>query len=188
MQTGDRPRTQRLVLTARLKEGARERAVELVGSMPTPLETDGFEWLSVYLSESEVVFLVEAPDAESLVRQILDDPVRGTEIGPWLPLFDGPLHRAEEVYHWSYDLPDEVKEKIMINRILYTAEATAIGGGEGHAQTTGGGPDGELDVPTEMGGTGRPRTRPEHHFAARHAARCHTRKAPLSAGGGVACT
>src|SRR2546422_8960350 len=101
MQTGDRPRTQRLVVTARLKEGARERAVELVGSMPTPLETDGFEWLSVYLSESEVVFLVEAPEAEFLVRQILDDPVRGTEIGPWLPLFDGPLHRAEEVYHWS---------------------------------------------------------------------------------------
>jgi len=103
MQRGDRPRTQRLVLTARLKEGARERAVELVGSMPTPLETDGFEWLSVYLSESEVVFLVEAPEAEFLVRQILDDPVRGTEIGPWLPLFDGPLHRAEEVYQWSHD-------------------------------------------------------------------------------------
>lgn len=102
MQTGDRPRTQRLVLTARLKAGARERALELVGSMPTPLETDGFEWLSVYLSESEVVFLTEAPQAELLVRQILDDPVRGTEIGPWLPLFDGPLHRAEEVYHWSH--------------------------------------------------------------------------------------
>src|SRR2546430_13903891 len=112
MQTGDRPRTQRLVLTARLKEGARERAVELVGSMPTPLETDGFERLSVYLSESEVVFLVEAPEAEFLVRQILDDPVRGTEIGPWLPLFDGPLHRAEEVYHWSYDLPRSEERRV----------------------------------------------------------------------------
>ncbi len=70
------------MLTARLKEGARERALELVGSIPTPLETDGFEWLSVYLSECEVVFLTEAPEAELLVRQILDDPVRGTEIGP----------------------------------------------------------------------------------------------------------
>ena len=89
------------MLTARLKEGARERALELVGSIPTPLEPDGFEWLSVYLSECEVVFLTEAPEAELLVRQILDDPVRGTEIGPWLPLFDGPLHRAEEVYYWS---------------------------------------------------------------------------------------
>ena len=102
MQTDDRSRTRRLVLTARLEAGARERALELVGSMPTALETDGFEWLSVYLSQSEVVFLIEAPEAELLVRQILNDPVRGTEIGPWLPLFDGPLHRAEEVYHWSH--------------------------------------------------------------------------------------
>ena len=101
MRTDDRSRTQRLVLTARLKEGARERALELVSSMPAPLETDGFEWLIVYLSESEVVFLIEAPEAELLVRQILDDPVRATEVSPWLPLFDGPLHRAVEVYHWS---------------------------------------------------------------------------------------
>ena len=43
----------------------------------------------------------EAPDAEQLVRRFFDDPVRGTEISPWLPLFDGPLHRAYEVYHWS---------------------------------------------------------------------------------------
>ena len=90
------------MLTARLKEGARERALELVGSIPTPLETDGFERLSVYLSESEVVFLTEAPEAELLVREILDDPVRATDISPWLPLFDGPLHRTEEVYHWSH--------------------------------------------------------------------------------------
>jgi hypothetical protein len=101
MQTDDSPPTQRLVLTARLKEGARERALELVGSMPTAPDTDGFERLSVYLSECEVVFLTEAPEAELLVREILDDPVRATEIGPWLPLFDGPLHRAEEVYHWT---------------------------------------------------------------------------------------
>src|SRR2546422_9089 len=111
MQTDDRPPTQRLVLTARLKEGARERALELVGSMPTAPETDGFERLSVYLSECEVVFLTEAPEAELLVRQILDDPVRATEIGPWLPLFAGPLHRAEEVYHWSHAATDEVKEE-----------------------------------------------------------------------------
>jgi hypothetical protein len=101
MQTDDKPRTQRLVLTARLKEGARERALELVGSMRRPPETEGFERLSVYLSDCEVVFLAEAPEAELLVRQILDDPVRATDISPWLPLFDGPLHRAAEVYNWS---------------------------------------------------------------------------------------
>ena len=69
--------------------------------MPTHPSSSGFERLSVYLSKFEVVFLIEAPEAEVLVREILDDPVRATEISPWLPLFDGPLHRAAEVYHWS---------------------------------------------------------------------------------------
>jgi len=66
--------------------------------MPTHPSRSGFERLSVYLSEFEVVFLIEAREAEVLVREILDDPVRATEISPWLPLFDGPLHRAAEVY------------------------------------------------------------------------------------------
>ena len=48
----------------------------------------------------------------------------------------------------------------MINRILYTAEATATGGREGHARTSDGRLAVELDVPTEMGGAGGPgRTR-----------------------------
>ena len=91
---------QRLVLTARLRQGARERALELAAAMPDQ-STRVFERFSVYLSEFEVVFLAEGPNAESLVREVFNDPVRSTEIGPWLPLFDGPLHRADEVYHWS---------------------------------------------------------------------------------------
>ena len=98
----DAPLTaQRLVLTARLRQGARARALELAGAMPTHPSRSGFERLSVYLSKFEVVFLLEAREAEVLVREILDDPVRATEISPWLPLLDGPLHRAAEVYHWS---------------------------------------------------------------------------------------
>jgi hypothetical protein len=85
----------RLVLTARLRPGTRERALELTGSIAAQLGTSGFEQLGVYLSERE------AREAELLLREILDDPVRATEISPWLPLFDGPLHRAEEVYYWS---------------------------------------------------------------------------------------
>jgi hypothetical protein len=106
MEMDGRPRTQsavaqRLVLTARLRPGTRERALELAGSIPAQLGTSGFERLGVYLSEREVVFLIEAREAELLLREILGDPVRATEISPWLPLFDGPLHRAEEVYYWS---------------------------------------------------------------------------------------
>ena len=50
----------RLVLTARLRPGTRERALELAGSIAAQLETSGFEQLGVYLSEREVVFLIEA--------------------------------------------------------------------------------------------------------------------------------
>jgi Ohr subfamily peroxiredoxin len=54
--------------------------------------------------------------------------------------------------------------------ILYTAEATAIGGREGHAATSDGRVDVELDVPKEMGGPGGPGTNPEQLFAVGYAA------------------
>jgi lipoyl-dependent peroxiredoxin len=55
-------------------------------------------------------------------------------------------------------------------KILYTAEATAMGGREGHARTSDGRVDVDLDVPTEMGGSGGPGTNPEQLFAAGYAA------------------
>jgi lipoyl-dependent peroxiredoxin len=60
----------------------------------------------------------------------------------------------------------------MSNRIkvLYTAEAVAEGGREGHARTNDGRIDVDLDVPTEMGGAGGPGTNPEQLFAAGYAA------------------
>jgi len=54
--------------------------------------------------------------------------------------------------------------------ILYTAEATAKGGREGHARTSDGRLDVDLDVPREMGGPGGPGTNPEQLFAAGWAA------------------
>jgi lipoyl-dependent peroxiredoxin len=54
--------------------------------------------------------------------------------------------------------------------ILYTAEATATGGREGHARTSDGRLDVDLDIPTEMGGTGGPGTNPEQLFASGYAA------------------
>jgi lipoyl-dependent peroxiredoxin len=54
--------------------------------------------------------------------------------------------------------------------ILYTAEATAIGGREGHVRTSDGRVDVDLDVPSEMGGTGGPGTNPEQLFASGYAA------------------
>jgi osmotically inducible protein OsmC len=54
--------------------------------------------------------------------------------------------------------------------ILYTAEATATGGREGHSRTSDGRVDVDLDVPTEMGGSGGPGTNPEQLFAVGYAA------------------
>jgi osmotically inducible protein OsmC len=55
-------------------------------------------------------------------------------------------------------------------KILYTAEATVVGGRQGHAHTNDGRLDVALDVPREMGGPGGPGTNPEQLFAAGYAA------------------
>jgi osmotically inducible protein OsmC len=55
-------------------------------------------------------------------------------------------------------------------KTLYTAEATVTGGREGHAATSDGRLDVDLDVPSEMGGAGGPGTNPEQLFAAGYAA------------------
>jgi lipoyl-dependent peroxiredoxin len=54
--------------------------------------------------------------------------------------------------------------------ILYTAEATALGGRAGHARTSDGRLDVDLDVQSELGGTGGPGTNPEQLLAAGWAA------------------
>src|SRR5881227_2334894 len=58
----------------------------------------------------------------------------------------------------------------VMDQILYTAEATVEGGREGHARTSDGRLDVDLDVPSEMGGPGGPGTNPEQLFAAGYAA------------------
>ena len=55
-------------------------------------------------------------------------------------------------------------------KILYTAEATVTGGREGHGRTSDGRLDVDLDVPSEMGGTGGPGINPEQLFAVGYAA------------------
>src|SRR5205807_7319815 len=54
---------------------------------------------------------------------------------------------------------------------LYTATATAIGGRNGHTQTSDGLVKADLSLPKELGGPGKPGTAtPEHLFAAGYAA------------------
>jgi hypothetical protein len=94
----------RFVLAARLKPDGRRRAEELLAEHSAlgakELET-AFERHAIFLSESEVIFLFEGEGAHEAVRALFNDPVRSTLIGHWLPLFDGPLHRASEAYFWE---------------------------------------------------------------------------------------
>src|SRR4051812_26245842 len=54
---------------------------------------------------------------------------------------------------------------------LFTATATAVGGRNGHTETSDGVVKADLSVPKEMGGPGKPgTTTPEHLFAAGYAA------------------
>ena len=70
----------------------------------------------------------------------------------------------------------------VIDRILYTAEATVEGGREGHARTSDGRLDVDLDVPSEMGGPGGLGTNPEQLFAAGYAACFQSSMARFAAG------
>ena len=91
----------RLVLIARLKEEAQERARELAkAERDVEPGENGFLRTAVFIAATEVVFLFEGPDADQIVHELLNDPVRSTAISPWIPLFDGPLHWAQEIYSW----------------------------------------------------------------------------------------
>jgi Ohr subfamily peroxiredoxin len=63
------------------------------------------------------------------------------------------------------------KEKTMAYKPLYTAVATAIGGRDGHVESSDGNLKLDLSVPREMGGPGKPGTsNPEQLFASGYSA------------------
>jgi hypothetical protein len=94
----------RFVLTARLTPEGRARAETLLAEHSAlgaeELET-ALDRHAIFLSETEVVFLFEGESAHEAVRALFNDPVRSTLMSRWLPLFDGPLHRAPEAYSWE---------------------------------------------------------------------------------------
>ncbi len=94
----------RLVLVASLRPDGRERARELLAHRKaSPAVESAFDREAIFMSQSEVIFVLEGEDADESLRAILNDPVSSTSLSPWLPLFDGPLHSTEEVYFWERD-------------------------------------------------------------------------------------
>lgn|SRR5699024_797836 len=57
-----------------------------------------------------------------------------------------------------------------IEKVLYTASATSVGGREGRSTSSDNALDVQLSTPTEMGGAGGPGTNPEQLFAAGYSA------------------
>jgi lipoyl-dependent peroxiredoxin len=57
-----------------------------------------------------------------------------------------------------------------IEKVLYTAQATATGGREGRAKSSDNALDIQLSTPRELGGAGGPGTNPEQLFAAGYSA------------------
>lgn len=92
----------RLVIVARLREGAHEEAEALIAASP-PFDPDelGLHRHSAYLTAGEVVFIFEAPEVEWIVNDIVDDPVVSAAFEPWHRLVDGAPRLAHERYSWS---------------------------------------------------------------------------------------
>jgi hypothetical protein len=92
----------RLMVVARLKDGAHEEAEKLLRQGPPfDVEELGFHRHAAYLTAGEVVFLFEAPEVEWIVNDIVDDPVISAAFGPWQKLIEGTPRLAHERFYWS---------------------------------------------------------------------------------------
>lgn len=102
---------ERLALIARLKEGTQPRAGELIAKGPPfDLQARGFVRHSVVLSATDVIFVFEAPEVESLVSALVDDPFQfmiADSLEEWRPLVEGEPRIAREQFSWQRDRPAE---------------------------------------------------------------------------------
>ncbi len=92
---------QRLAMVAKLKEGAAERAAELVrGGPPFDPGERGFGRHSVYLGPGHVIFVFESDSPDAVVGELIDERARSAAFAQWAGLLDGPPEVAVERYHW----------------------------------------------------------------------------------------
>jgi hypothetical protein len=98
---------ERLAVIARLKPGGEVQGEELIAKGPPfdPKES-GLARVSVYLSASEVMFVFEAHEVESLVEDLIDDPFQPMvheAFDAWRPLVDGEPRIARAKFFWERD-------------------------------------------------------------------------------------
>lgn len=94
-----------VAIIVRLKDGAETRAAELLEKGPPfdPSER-GFERHAVYLSATDVVFVFEGPEVDSILDELVGEPfsrLLSIALDEWRSLVDGPPRIARPAYAWE---------------------------------------------------------------------------------------
>ena len=106
---GEEHTMSRAVVVLPLREGASERAAELLRRGP-PFDPDevGLDRHQVFLTDREAVFLFEADELDAAERLIGDNGF-WSAAAAWRELVDGPPRLADDAYSWlKPQLPDDV--------------------------------------------------------------------------------
>ena len=104
---------ERIVITARLKEGSEARARELIDAGP-PFDPGraGLAQHGVYLGNGVVVFVFEGEDVAGRLSRLLNDRLNSAAFSAWAPLLAEQPRLAHEAYHW--DSKEDTMKKILI--------------------------------------------------------------------------
>lgn len=99
----------RAVVVLPLREGASERAAELLrGGPPFDPEAVGLERHHVFLTDREAVFVFEA-DSRDVAERLIGEGTFWSAASAWKDLVDGPPRLAEDVYSWVRPhVPDDL--------------------------------------------------------------------------------
>jgi hypothetical protein len=100
-----RKAVRQVAIIARLKDGAEPRAAELLAKGPPfdPAER-GFERHAVYLSATEVVFVFEGRDVDSIVDDMIAEPfswLLSAALDEWRALVEESPRIARPAYFWE---------------------------------------------------------------------------------------
>ena len=98
---------QRVAIIICLKPGAHHSAESLLAQGPPfDLASTTFQSHTVFLTESEAVFVFEGPDAEWELDDLTGDvfhPAVQQALAQWRELVDGEPRLARPVYFWEHD-------------------------------------------------------------------------------------
>ncbi len=99
--------SQRLLVVVPLKDGAHDRARELIETGPPfDPENTALERHLVFLLEHEVLFLFETGPSPQSLLETLGTPDVWQGAGAWQEIASGPPQIAEDIYFWERKLQD----------------------------------------------------------------------------------